>query len=86
MDEKRREMALAMLTTRLDMEATGQTERLVAQLKSLAHDIARAIEAAGSGDRVNAHLIANAAMLTETIARYNLARELAPLVKDAAHE
>lgn len=71
---------VAALKYRLDLELDSQRRRLVSELEVLRSAVSTAIEAAGTGTRVNAHLIANAAMLTETIARYNLARELVPFL------
>lgn len=60
----------------------SKAAELVADLTTLAEGVSKAIEAVQSGTRINAHIIANASMITASIARWNLALELLPLTVD----
>lgn len=63
------------------MERDGLKQSLLASVTNLQHELKRAREAIETNDRINAHLIANAAMMTEEIARWNLTRELLPFLE-----
>lgn len=52
--------------------------KLKVSLRSLEHDAAAAIQRISEGERIDAHMIANRAMLTATIARWNMLCELRP--------
>lgn len=67
---------------RLDVERDSIKLRLRAELTNHRIRVDRAIAALDGGEQIDDHLIANAAMLTAYIARWNLVRELAPLVAD----
>jgi hypothetical protein len=72
-------MSESPVTRRVQHEIDRARTELVADLTFLAAEVANAIAAVQSGTRINAHIIANAAMMTAAIARWNLARELLPL-------
>lgn len=68
--------------TRVDIERDSVKRRLGAELINHRIRVERAIAALESGAQLDEHLIANASMLTADIARWNLVRDLAPLVAD----
>ena len=75
-------LALAMLRHRLDSVRVTAQRDLLAEIINLEHRLRSARQAVESGARVDEHMIANAAMMTSTIARWNLVRDLLPFVED----
>ena len=71
-----------MLQRRLNSESTSLRLAIASELKALSHKIERALTNLDSDQRLDAHLIANSVMLTEQIARWNLIRDLTPMVAD----
>ena len=67
---------------RIQHEIDRTRFELVTDLNTIAADVAAAIAAVRGGRPFNAHIIANAAMVTAAIARWNLAQELLPLVEE----
>lgn len=65
---------------RLDHERTRLTRSIASGLKTLRQHVDTAIADLAEGARIDPHLIASSAMLTEQIARWNLVRDLAPMV------
>jgi len=74
--------AIRALKHRIITEHKGSYGRLINSLRYLEQEIGSAQRALAEGKPVNAHLISNASMLTEEIARWNLARDLLPFVQD----
>lgn len=72
------------LKQRILAERNGTKTRLTSSLVHLKQQIESAERSLAEGGRVNAHLIANASMITEEIARWNLALDLWPFVDDDA--
>lgn len=70
------------LKRRLESEHAYLIRGIASELSALRHKINRAITNLDSGQRLDAHLIANSVMLTEQIARWNLIRDLAQMVDD----
>jgi hypothetical protein len=75
-------MSESSVTRRLQHEIDRARTELVADLKFLAAEVANAMLAVNAGTRINAHIIANAAMISASIARWNLALELLPLTAE----
>ena len=67
----------------LTQQRASLAESIARDLKTLRHRIDDAIDSLTEGARLDPHLIANAVMLTEQIARWNMVRDLAPMVDDA---
>lgn len=74
-------VALNFLHTRLQSEHNRGRQQMYYALVDLQQRIKSALAAIELGEPLDAHLIANAAMLTEMIARWNLALDLIPAVK-----
>ncbi len=68
--------------TRLDIERASVKTRLRAELINHRIRVEHAIAALDGAKQIDEHLIANASMLTADIARWNLVRDLTPLVAD----
>ncbi len=68
--------------TRITIERDSVKTRLRAELINHRIRVERAIVDLADDDRLDEHLIANASMLTADIARWNLVRDLMPLVAD----
>lgn len=68
--------------TRVAIERDSVKRRLGAELINHRIRVERAITALENGTQLDEHLIANASMLTADIARWNLVRDLTPLVAD----
>ena len=73
---------VSMLRHRLDSVRVTAQRDLLAEIVNLEHRLRSARQAIESGAHVDEHLIANAAMMTSTIARWNLVRDLLPFVED----
>ena len=71
-----------MLLTRLRVESEGTKNRLQAALRDLEHKAQSARRDLEAGKALDAHLIVNASSITEEIARWNLVRDILPLVED----
>jgi hypothetical protein len=78
--------ALNLLVTRMGQERTRAAAELTSGITSLIHKLAAAMKDIQAGRSVDAHLIANATMLTETIARWNLTLDIAPIVDEVGKE
>lgn len=70
------------LQRRLNSESASLRSAIASELRSLGHKIERALTNLNSDQRLDAHLIANSVMLTDQIARWNLIRDLMPMVTD----
>lgn len=75
-------LSYRMLATRIKNEHDGTAMRLKSALKALEVNVQRALRALEDGEGLDAHLIVNASSITEEIARWNLARDLMPLVQE----
>lgn len=73
-------IALRSLASRLSNEHDVSKRDLLSSIDFLTVGLRRAKEALEKGERLDAHLIANVAMMTESIARWNTALELAPFL------
>ena len=82
MTDKSNKLKQRALKQRIIAEHKGSYGRLANSLMHLEQEIGSAQRALAEGKPVNAHLIANASMLTEEIARWNLARDLMPFVQE----
>ena len=71
-----------MLIARLKSEHQGTIARLKSGLQMLEVNIQRARRSLEAGEGLDAHLIVNASSITEDIGRWNLARDLLPLVEE----
>jgi len=71
-----------MLQRRLDSESAALRRTIAFELEALSQKIERALASLHSNQRLDAHLIANSVMLTEQIARWNLIRDLTPMITD----
>lgn len=65
----------------LSVERDGLRVEIECDLRNLALRIAEAQAALSAGDRLNAHLVTQYAMITESIARYNQIRSIWPLIE-----
>jgi hypothetical protein len=73
-------IALLALASRLRTEHDFAKRDLLGSIEYLTVGLRRAKEALDKGEKIDAHLIANAVMMTESIARWNTALELDPFV------
>lgn len=65
---------------RLSLERATLARSIGVDLKMLRQCVDTAIINLAEGDRIDPHLIASSVMLTEQIARWNLVRDIAPMV------
>lgn len=74
------DLELRNLIYMLTAERAGVTGELVLQLRGLLREVGDAIESVDAGERVNAHLLANYAMLTAPIANWNSLLQVTPVL------
>lgn len=71
-----------MLLTHIQVELAGTRSELARGLQGLAREVAEASAALASGARINAGLIANYAMMTANIDRWNTLRGVLPYLAE----
>lgn len=71
---------LSALRTRMRHEYEYGKRNITGEVKVLIHRLQTALKNVENNERVDAHLIANAVMITEAIARWNVAIETGPIV------
>jgi hypothetical protein len=72
--------AIRAFKSRLDHERAFSKRDILSSIDYLSVGLMRAKDALEKGEKVDAHLIANVVMMTESIARWNTALELAPFL------
>lgn len=77
----KRGIAIDTLHRRLEHERDYSRRELLSEIRNLTDRLKRAKEAIEAGERVDPHLVANSAMVTETVARWNVAREMLPFLQ-----
>ena len=75
-------MALRMLRSLVTQHQAGAVRSLRDELTSLQWAVERALSALDHGQALDEHLLHNRVQLTATIGKYNLLRDLAPLVNE----
>jgi hypothetical protein len=73
-------IAISAIKSRINSERAISKLDILGTIDFLSVGLARAKDALEKGERVEAHLIANVVMMTESIARWNTALELAPFL------
>lgn len=71
---------------RLVSEKSTGMNALESELKALQHNVNRALADLAAGQRIDEHLIANAVMITALVAKWNLVRDLIPMVDEDARD
>lgn len=71
-----------MLLTHIQVELAGTRSELARGLQGLAREVAEASAALASGARINAGLVANYAMMTANIDRWNTLRSVLPYLAE----
>lgn len=75
------DIALRALRSRMELERKSAARNLCSEMEILQIRLKQAMSDVEKGKTLNPHLIANAAMLTETIARWNMMLDLMPMVE-----
>lgn len=80
------EWLFGQLKGRLQSEHERLATVLLSELQNLQVRVKQAIESLRDGKGLDAHLVVNAAGITESIARWNMVRDLLPYTSPEVHK
>lgn len=80
------EWLYGQLKSRLQKEHERVAAILLSELKNLQVRVNNAVESLRDGKALDAHLVVNAAGITESIARWNMVRDLLPYTSPEVHK